>query len=77
MDSDKLLKVFEAFVKKDSDSFYKVALAVIEEEQRKKHHLLAKRLKQILNGNGISSDITISHQLPPVPRDNEKGFRKR
>jgi len=75
MDSEKLIKVFEAFVKKDYESFSRIALDIIEEENRKKHHLLAKRLKQILNENGVSSDITTSRQLPPVPRDNEKGFR--
>jgi SpoVK/Ycf46/Vps4 family AAA+-type ATPase len=75
MDSEKLIKVFEAFVRKDYESFSRIAWDVIEEENRKKHHLLAKRLKQILSENGVSSDITTSRQLPPVPRDNEKGFR--
>ncbi len=75
MESEKLIKVFEAFVKKDSESFHRVAAELIEDENRKKHHLLARRLKQIMSENGISANVTATRQIPPVPRENEKGFR--
>ncbi|MCK4395846.1 AAA family ATPase [candidate division WOR-3 bacterium] len=75
MNSEKMAKIFEAFVKTDSDGFYKIAWEIVEEEKRKKHHLLAEQLKSILTKNSEASNINQIQQIPPVPRDNEKGFR--
>ncbi|RLB05360.1 MAG: ATP-binding protein [Deltaproteobacteria bacterium] len=75
MNSEKLIKLFEAFVKKDSDAFHKIAWEIIEDEKRKKHHLLAAQLKHILIENTSSLNMNHIQQIPPIPRDNEKGFR--
>jgi len=75
MKSEKLIKLFESFVKKDNDLFYKIAWEIIEEEQNKKHHLLANRLKRILTGNSTSLNMNHYSKIPPIPRDNEKGFK--
>jgi SpoVK/Ycf46/Vps4 family AAA+-type ATPase len=74
MNSEKLINLFEAFMKKDDDAFYSIAQEIIKEEERKKHHLLAAQLKRILAENSISSNIPPRH-MPPIPRDNEKGFK--
>ncbi|MEW6606360.1 MAG: ATP-binding protein [bacterium] len=74
MKSEDLIKIFEAFVKRDNDAFFKSAEEIIEGEKRKKHHLLATQLLRILKENSTKSTIN-THQIPPVPRDNEKGFK--
>lgn len=70
-----MIKLFEAFTKKDEELFYKIAWDITEEEKRKKHHLLAEQLKRILTENTGTSHKNYSQQVPPIPRDNEKGFR--
>ena len=75
MNSEKLTSIFEAFVKKNNDSFYRIAWEIIKEEKRKKHHLLAAQLKRILTDNPVVASVSNVQQAPPVPRDNEKGFR--
>jgi len=75
MKSERLIKLFESFVKKDNELFYKIAWEIIEEEKKKKHHLLADRLKRILTENSTSLNINHYQKIPPIPRDNEKGFR--
>ena len=75
MNSENLIKIFRAFIKGDSDTFHRIAWDAIEEEKRKKHHLLANQLEQLLTENSVSSNLNGTRQLPPIPRDNEKGFR--
>ena len=75
MNSENLTKIFEAFVKKDNDTFYKIAWEIIEEEKKKKHHLLAAQLKRILTENTSTLNMNHTQQTLPIPRDNEKGFR--
>jgi SpoVK/Ycf46/Vps4 family AAA+-type ATPase len=75
MNSELLIKIFEAFTKKDDELFYKIAWDITEEEKRKKHHLLAEQLKRILTENSGTSHKGYTPQVPPIPRDNEKGFR--
>jgi len=75
MNSEKLIKLFEVFVEKDIDTFYKIAWEIIEEEKRKRHHLFAAQLKSILTKNSVASNRNHIQQIPPIPRDNEKGFR--
>ncbi|CAG0975947.1 ATP-dependent zinc metalloprotease FtsH 3 [Methanosarcinales archaeon] len=77
MNSKKKIEIFEAFVTKDDESFYKIASEMIEEEEKKKHHLLATQLRDILKEKSGFSNVKLVHteQIPPVPRDNEKGFK--
>jgi SpoVK/Ycf46/Vps4 family AAA+-type ATPase len=75
MNSEKITKIFEAFTRRDNDTFCKIAWEIIEEEERKKHHLLAAQLKQILTENSSASNINYTQRIPPIPRDNEKGFK--
>jgi len=75
MNSEKMTKIFEAFTRRDNDTFCKIAWEIIEEEERKKHHLLAAQLKQILTENSSASNINYTQRIPPIPRDNEKGFK--
>lgn len=75
MDSEKLVNLFRAFTKGDSDSFHRIALETIEDEKRKKHHLLAKQLENTLRENSVSTNLNGVKQIAPIPRDNEKGFR--
>ncbi|HLG29761.1 MAG TPA: ATP-binding protein, partial [Candidatus Brocadiales bacterium] len=74
MNSEKLIEVFKAFIEKNNETFYKVAYEIIDEEKREKHHLLAAQLKRILTENSVASK-NYTQQVPPLPRDNEKGFR--
>lgn len=74
MNSEMLIRLFEAITHKSDEELYKLASEIIEEEKKKNHHLLAKRLYNILQNNRRHSDFT-HYQLPPIPRDNEKGFR--
>lgn len=75
MNSEKVVKIFKAFIEKNNETFYKIAWEIIDEEKRKKHHLLATQLKRILTENSVASNINYTQQVPPIPRDNEKGFR--
>ncbi len=75
MESDKLIRLFRAFVKADNEAFHTLAWETIEDEKRKKHHLLAKELEDILKASPQSTSLNGVKQLPPIPRDNEKGFR--
>ena len=75
MKSEKLIKLFESFVRNDNDLFYKIAWEIIEEEKKKKHHLLVDHLKRILKENSTSLNMNHHQKFPPIPRDNEKGFR--
>lgn len=75
MNSEKLVKIFKAFIEKNNEAFYKVAYEIIDEEQKKKHHLLSTQLKRLLTENSVASNINYTQQTPPIPRDNEKGFR--
>jgi SpoVK/Ycf46/Vps4 family AAA+-type ATPase len=70
-------KLFYAFSKKDEDEFFKYAEELIELEQRKKHNIVAKELKEALynkktNINGHSERRFKTNK--PIPRDNDTGF---
>jgi len=78
MESKNLIKIFESFVKKDKESFYETAHEIIESEKRKNHHLLVKKLEDILTESHESlnpNHIGQITQIPIIPRDNEKGFK--
>lgn len=78
--SELLKVIFKSFMENDADTFYIVANEIIKEEQLKKHHLLAKDLKKIietpkqqnlLKPNALSSRYKNNLQ---IPKDSEKGF---
>lgn len=77
MNSDLLKNLFKSFVRKDHDSFIEIANEIIKNEERKKHRILVKELKEILNNNVGISTANYERRLHkdiPIPRDSEKGF---
>lgn len=70
--------IFKAYTSKDDDLFNELALNIIKEEEMKNHHLVAQKLKKILDddpsGSNKKNSNLIRRNLPPIPRDNEKGF---
>jgi SpoVK/Ycf46/Vps4 family AAA+-type ATPase len=79
MRSDLLIDLFQAYVGEDTNEFIKVAQDIIKEEERKKHTLLAKNLKEILSSKEnlsiIQSKFSKRYKSNiPIPRDVEKGF---
>ena len=74
MNSEMLIKLFKSIANKNNEGLYQVALEIIEDEKKKNHHLLAKRLYNILQSAKMSQNLN-HFQIPPIPRDNEKGFR--
>ncbi len=75
-----LKKLFQSYVENDKEKFIEIANEVITEEERKKHHLLAKDLKKIIfsqKQNKFQLNNAISNRYKtniPIPRDVEKGF---
>lgn len=69
-------KLFLAFSKKDEDEFYKIGEELINLEKRKKHHFVAKELKEALysrNNSRFNSEKRFKSNMP-IPRDNDSGF---
>jgi len=75
MNSEYFIKIFKAFKKGNEDQFFQIAWEIIKNEEKKNHHLLSIKLKKILEDDSISSNLNDSKFIPPIPRDNEKGFR--
>lgn len=76
MNSSTIELLFKAFIEKDERLFQEIAKQIIEEEEKKNHRLLSLKLKKILSET-TRGKIETSYQrksLPPIPRDNEKGF---
>lgn len=73
--NDIVKKLFLSFSSKDNDAFYQLAEEYIKLEEKKRHNIVVKELKQALynkdfsntNGRRIRTDI-------PIPRDTENGF---
>jgi len=79
MNSDLIKQLFRSFVGKDNDSFLKAANELIKNEERKKHRILVKELKDILDNNGDIDIPSEGYQKRfkeniPIPRDGDKGF---
>ncbi|MEN6342485.1 MAG: ATP-binding protein [Methanospirillum sp.] len=76
MNSSTIELLFKAFMEKDEALFHEIASQIIEEEEKKNHHLIASRLKLIINEipNGYKEKPYQRKAIPPIPRDNEKGF---
>ncbi len=77
--SEQLKKLFSAFIERNSQEFLQIANEIINSEEKKNHHLLAKELRKILNNNSKNIlNYSNSHKRYktniPIPRDTEKGF---
>lgn len=69
--SDSLRALFKSFSQRDNVSFVAAANALVEEERRKGHRLLARDLQRILeNGNGRPQSLL---RPDDVPLDKERG----
>lgn len=67
-----LKQLFTAFSKGDELAFRRAALAVIEEEEAKQHHALARDLRKLLAAGGETQPGTgIALPEPPKDRDND------
>lgn len=72
--------LFQSFVDNDSEKFLDIAAEIIKDEEKMKHHLLAKDLKKIVNSKK-QSQFQLNQNFNgkyktniPIPRDSEKGF---
>lgn len=80
MRSELIRAIFAAVAQGDKQRFLEVAREVIDDEEKKNHHLLARDLKGILRqvSNGaLLSENSLAHSYRsavPIPRDTEKGF---
>lgn len=79
MRSELLRALFQAYGEGDSKRFIEIANDIIKDEEKKKHHLLAKDLKKILSStpqnNFISNAFSNRYKTNiPIPRDTGKGF---
>lgn len=65
-----LKTLFRAFHTRDELAFRRVAMEIIEEEQAKQHHALARDLQKLLAAGG-SLDAGATVVLPEPPKDRE------
>lgn len=78
--SELLKSLFQSFVDNDNEKFLDIAAEIIKDEEKMKHHLLAKDLKKIVNSkkqNQFQLNKNFSGKYKaniPIPRDSEKGF---
>ncbi|MGH3719640.1 MAG: AAA family ATPase [Pseudonocardiaceae bacterium] len=66
-----LKELFRAFRTRDELAFRRIALEIIEEEQAKQHHALARDLHKLLAAGGGSVDTGVTVILPEPPKDRE------
>jgi len=80
MRSEYIKQIFMAFAQGNKDKFLEIAHEVINEEEKKSHHYLAKELKDIVieisNGRKLDNNLLNKRykNAIPIPRDQEKGF---
>ena len=74
MNSDDIEALFQAFVTKNEELFHQVAQGIIEHEEQLNHHLVAAKLRTIINNQSVHQ-ATLSYRALPIPRDTEKGFQ--
>lgn len=74
--TDIIRKLFIAHSKQDEDEFYRLAEEFIEFEQRKKHNIVVRELKEALYNNGsVGNNFGRRFRAEiPIPRDNDNGF---
>jgi SpoVK/Ycf46/Vps4 family AAA+-type ATPase len=74
-----LKKLFQSFIENEKENFIEIATEIINEEEKKKHHLLAKDLKKIIYSQ-TESKYQLNESLSryktniQIPKDTEKGF---
>jgi AAA+ superfamily predicted ATPase len=67
-----LKTLFRAFHTRDELAFRRAALEIIEEEQAKQHHALARDLQKLLAvGGAIDTSATVILPEPPMDREGE------
>jgi hypothetical protein len=66
-----LKELFRAFRARDELAFRRAALEIIEEEQAKQHHALARDLQKLLVAGGGPVDTGATVVLPEPPKDRE------
>src|SRR6266545_2007081 len=70
--ADLLKQLFRSYRNSDREQFMEAAYAIVEEERRKHHSMLATELGRIL-GNGVPAvPPTLRGILQPPPRDVER-----
>lgn len=70
-----LRQLIRAGASGDSAAFRRASEAIIQEERRKQHHLLANDLEQILYGEQLAIASTLPKNLmSEVPSDKERGL---
>lgn len=79
MRSELIRMLFQAFADSDNRKFVQTASEIIEDEEKKKHNLLAKDLRKIIStmpqNNSALNAISKRYKTNiPIPRDTEKGF---
>ena len=79
MRSELLRDLFQAYVQNNDEDFIKTANEIIRDEERRKHNLLAKDLKDIISSvpQNTFKSVAFSKRYKtniPIPRDTEKGF---
>lgn len=77
MRSELIKKLFAAYAEGDREKFLKISEEIINEEERKNHHLLAKELRKILFDNEKYNNRNYAKRYKaniPIPRDSDRGF---
>lgn len=69
-----LVKLFEKYGQRDEEEFTKVAMEIIEEEQRKNHNLLANKLrKALISSRSEKSSYKKFNYYKNIPKDKDRG----
>lgn len=73
---ESLIKLFKSFKENDQVEFTNIAQAIINEERKKNHNLLANKLHNILYDESITlKEVTRkSLNISELPKDKESGF---
>ena len=66
-----LKELFRAFRTRDELAFRRAAVEIVEEEQAKQHHALARDLQRLLASGGEAVDTGATVVLPEPPKDRE------
>ena len=75
--ADLMKKLFQSYQHRDDRRFREVAAAIVEDERKKHHVLLAHELQRILsnNSNGADEACGINSIYDPVPTDADRKTR--
>jgi SpoVK/Ycf46/Vps4 family AAA+-type ATPase len=72
--ADLLKKLFSSYKHNDKETFYNIASAIIEDERKKNHGILADELKMILfNENTVTKNLSNTNKVS-VPKDDDKNI---